>query len=185
MSKATLTQSVLKELLRYDPETGFFRWRERDVNWFVDKPHCRSFNTRWAGKKAGVRATFNGYSRIEIGILGVKYKAHRLAFLYVYGRWPTEILHYDQDGTNNKLSNLSEGTHADNMRNLKKPITNTSGVMGVQSHGPCGRWRVRFRHNGRFVEGGRLFTSFREAVLRLSELRVQYGCHPNHGQEVA
>jgi hypothetical protein len=72
MTDVILTQERLKEVLNYDPETGIFT---RAV-----KRHKYP-----AGEKAGT-VEFNGY--IVIRISGKTYKAHRLAWLYVYGEWP-------------------------------------------------------------------------------------------------
>ena len=71
-----ITQARLKELLTYDPETGYFT---RNVN-------VKGAN---AGERAGT-ITAKGY--IAIGIDRKHYLAHRLAFLYMTGEWPKELV---------------------------------------------------------------------------------------------
>ena len=52
---------------------------------------------------------------IRICIMRVKYLAHRLAWLYVTGSWPSQdIDHIDGDPTNNRFANLREVTHQEN-----------------------------------------------------------------------
>jgi hypothetical protein len=60
------------------------------------------------------------------------YKAHRLAWLYVYGEEPKEdIDHIDGDTSNNRIENLREVAHSTNMKNKHKYVSNTSGTTGV------------------------------------------------------
>jgi len=116
-----MTQDELKQHLHYNPATGVFTWRnnpKRNAQW----------NVMWAGKIAGT-VTERGYSRIRL--LDKGYRAHRLAFLYVYGYMPKEIDHIDGDKLNNRIKNLRSVSHSENMRNAKKYPSNTSGVTGV------------------------------------------------------
>ncbi|HHK4055192.1 TPA: hypothetical protein ACQSSJ_005219, partial [Pseudomonas aeruginosa] len=69
----TLTQERLKELLRYDTETGEFTWL------------ARKGSRALVGSKAGSN---DGQGYIRIAIDGRRYRAHRLAWLYCYGKWP-------------------------------------------------------------------------------------------------
>lgn len=68
---APLTQERLREVLRYYPHTGAWRWRVR---------MGRKMPGSWAG-------TINGTGRRIIGIDGKSYIAARLAILYVTGSW--------------------------------------------------------------------------------------------------
>jgi hypothetical protein len=122
-----LTQEHLKEILQYDKNTGDFFWL---------KP---ASNRAKVGQKAGTMS--HGY--IYIAIDGKKYGAHRLAWLYSYGEITKEIIdHIDGNPSNNCLSNLREATKQQNLHNLKKPITNTSGYKGVHFHKGSSKWRA-------------------------------------------
>ena len=114
-----LTAEELRELLRYDPNTGIFRWKvkQRRVSYGV-------------GDVAGSLDSSSGYHRIRID--GRDYRASRLAWLYVYGRWPTdEIDHKNTIRDDDRLANLREATRGQNNYNTKRFSTNTSGLKGV------------------------------------------------------
>lgn len=98
------TLERLKGLLRYDPMTGLF--------WWTQKPK----NQTQAGSVAGCPITKDGYIRIKIE--GRRYFAHRLAWVYVHGTWPShEIDHKDRNRSNNAITNLREATRRQNNRN--------------------------------------------------------------------
>lgn len=135
-----LTQERLKELLHYDPETGIFKWKFRDnvrANW----------NTRYAGTVAGC---LDHYGHTVTSIDDVKYRASRLAWLYVTGEWPeNEVDHWDLDKSNNRFHNLREASHGQNAHNRPKPSTNTSGFKGASLHKPTQKWMAQIRADGR------------------------------------
>lgn len=111
-----ITQVELKNLLRYDPETGVFYH-------LTDRKRAKK------GSIAGTRHS-QGYIQIRIG-LGTAFLAHRLAWLYVYGHTPTEIDHINRNKTDNRLVNLRSVTRDENLRNTKVRSDNASGVKGV------------------------------------------------------
>jgi hypothetical protein len=99
----------------------------------------------------------------EIGVRKGIYKAHRLAWLYVYGRWPDgEIDHINGDGCDNRIANLREATPAENNYNRVRRIDNTSGIKGVSWNKRSGQWLVHVGFGGRIVHGG-LFDTIEEA----------------------
>ena len=139
-----LTQERLKELLHYDPDTGVFTWR---VN-------LRRKNVK--GTVAG-GARRDGYGRIGIG--GKRYLSHRLAWLYVYGVWPKNLIdHKDRNQRNNAISNLRDVTHKENSENT----TDTSEHRGVSWCRGARRWQARIQHFGKQVYLG-LFNTVEEA----------------------
>ena len=125
---AELTQQRLQELLDYDPETGVFVWR-------------KSPRSGWEGKQAG-SVHSKGYVHIRID--GKGYKAHRLAWLYVHGDWPSgEIDHINRVKTDNRMSNLRDVDGSVNAMNRKVRSTNASGVSGVRQRSDNGKWSVK------------------------------------------
>ena len=126
-NKKPLTQEYLKSILDYNSDTGIFTWK-------VNKSKRAK-----VGNIAGWE--YNGYREIEIN--NKKYKAHRLAWLYVNGKIPKNLIdHIDGDRSNNKISNLREATHQENSENYKIPKTNKSGVKNVSWYKNLNKWVV-------------------------------------------
>ena len=60
------------------------------------------------------------------------YKAHRLAWFYVYGEWPKDMIdHKNGIPWDNSINNLREADKVLNGINREKPRNNTSGYKGV------------------------------------------------------
>jgi len=142
-----LTQKGLKEVLNYDSGTGVFLW-------------VVSTRRKPAGERAG-SARADGYRSIGLG--GVRYLEHRLAFLYVYGRWPSGHLdHINGDTSDNRIDNLRECTPWENLQNRAASRKSTTGLLGVSFHKLRQKWRATIGLQGRQVHLG-LFTSKEEA----------------------
>ena len=131
----TLTQSLLKEALNYNPDTGIFTWKLK-------------FNKHiQIGSTAGSRTT-DGY--ISIRLFGANFLAHRLAFLYMTGKFPhknLEIDHKDRIKHHNWWSNLRAKSHQCNIRNTGNLKNNTSGVKGVIFVFGADKWRASIKIN--------------------------------------
>lgn len=129
-----LTQSRLKELLDYNPDTG-------DFVWLVSRGMTK------AGNIAGALDS-RGY--LKIGIEYKRYVAHRLVWFYLYGIWPEkQIDHINGNREDNRIDNLREATHAQNQRNRRLAHSNSkSGIMGVWWVKPNNKWVVSLTVNG-------------------------------------
>jgi hypothetical protein len=129
MNKTDLTAARLQELLHYNPDTGIFTWRvARNQKAIV-------------GSEAGHKEA-KGYRSICID--GKDFKAHRLAWLYVHGRWPkAQIDHRNRVKDANWILNLREATNAENQMNTKTRSDNTSGIRGVYFDKNAGKWRAQ------------------------------------------
>lgn len=130
-----LTQKKLNQLLYYDPLTGMFMWYER-------KNGCRppTYNAVAGSPSTG------GY--IQIVIVGKSYKASRLAWFYMTGKWPKhEVDHIKKPVSNNAWANLREATHQQNGKNLVKGKDSTSGYKGVSWHKGTQKWRAKITAN--------------------------------------
>lgn len=139
VSNFTLTQDELKSRFHYDPATGLFtRLAAYGVR-------------RKTGAIAGSKRP-DGYVHIYVGKKVLM--AHRLAWLYVHGRWPEEFLdHINGDKSDNRIDNLREATRHENMQNLAISARNTSGQMGV-SKSRNGMWRAAITAGGKRLNLG-------------------------------
>lgn len=141
-----LTVERVREALDYDPETGVFTWRKKIARKVV------------VGKIAGNIVDARGYRKIMID--GGRHYAHRLAFLYMTGDWPSEYVdHADGDPSNNAWANLREATRSQNMHNVGILATNTSGAKGVSWNKREKCWRAYIRCDGKQLQLGS-FASF-------------------------
>jgi hypothetical protein len=79
---------------------------------------------------------------------GELYMAHRLAWLYVTGRMPSDqIDHINGLKDDNRWNNLREATNKENSENLKQYSNNKTGFRGVHFHKPSGKWVARVTHH--------------------------------------
>lgn len=156
------SRSVLMEWLEYIPETGYFYWR---------KSPCH--NTP-VGSIAGT-VTADRYWRIKFQ--GKRYLAHRLAWLFYYGNWPSEPLdHIDTRGTNNRIANLRLATPRLNAENKRFPAaTNQCGYLGVCAVG--NRFKAGIGSRGRRLHLG-TFDSAEEAheAYVFAKRQLHEGC---------
>ena len=157
----------LKSRLIYNAETGVFTWLLRPIESGRRRRHSLSWNTRYAGKPAG-RTALNGY--VVILVDKRWYLAHRLAWMFEYGRWPKEdIDHINRDRADNRIANLRGATRTQNNGNTKLHRHNTSGVKGVCWATREKRWLAQVQFNGKCKSGGR-FKSFDEACAARRKL---------------
>jgi hypothetical protein len=156
-----LTQTVLRELLHYDPETGVLTWRQRDRKWFPSLNAFAAWNARYAGKPTG-QSRRRGYCKVSI--FDRSYSIHRIAWLHETGEWPSaEIDHINRDPGDNRWINLRLATRVENMRNAKDR-SNKSGFKGVYRNGK--RWIAQINLNGRPTHLGRFLTPEGASLMR-------------------
>ncbi len=118
-----LTLERLKSLLSYDPLSGLFT-RIAPVRGVQVGSVAGSL-------KKGAKGNGGGY--IVVNIDYRHYYAHRLAWLYVHGSWPSDdIDHADGNRANNKLKNLRAVDRSFNIFNqLNVRSDNKLGLTGV------------------------------------------------------
>lgn len=155
-----LTQDLLKSLLNYDPDTGVFTWL------------VQRRGTAKAGTTAG---SINGCGYIHIRVNIKMYPAHRLAWLYVYGVWPSKGLdHINRVRTDNRIANLREATDGENKQNCSLHRNNSSGIKGVGRN--QGKWRARISVDDRQIYLGR-YTTIEDAIAARKAAEVKYHTH--------
>lgn len=141
-----ITQDQLRNELAYDPETGVFTR-------LIARPR------QPLGAVAG---TLDESGRVRICVNGKIYRAHRLAWLYIYGVMPVgDLDHIDGNPSNNAISNLRVGSRAQNMQNQRHARSDcVSGLLGVSVRGA--KFRAEIRAGGRRLNLG-TFCSAEEA----------------------
>lgn len=153
-----INQTQLKERFLYDFLTGRF----------TRLPCSRK------GRNSSLTGCVNNKGYTCIKILGKSYKAHLLAFLYMTGAFPTEVVdHIDGNPSNNAWSNLRECTLSQNQMNARLSKINTSGFKGVSLHKPTQKWMVTVRVNGKNVNFG-IYKDIELADLVATETRNKY-----------
>lgn len=178
-----LTQEILKELIHYNPDTGIFTWKPRSIKWFKSLREFNRWNNRYSNTSAGnlhkSKDTGTAYNIIRINYKA--YKAHRLAFLYMVGTFPTEeVDHEDGNGINNKFANLRLVNHIDNSKNRRKRTNNTSGVNGVHFCRTKLKYIPSISYKGERITLG-AFNNFEKAIKVRKEAEIKYNYHKNHG----
>ena len=156
-----LTQEKLRALLKYDANTGVFRWRVRPSSQVA------------VGSVAGNTSHQRGYRIIVIG--RQRYLAHRLAWLHVTGAMPLdEIDHIDGDTDNNSFHNLRECSRTQNAQNTRRDVGLTSRFPGVNWDAARGKWAAKIRVGdgkriflGRFDDESEAYTAYVAAKDKL------------------
>lgn len=130
--KEGLTHDRVRELLHYDQETGVFTWRAKAARQTI------------VGSVAGC---ITGAGYIVIRIDGNLHYAHRLAWLWQKGCHPESLLdHINRDKTDNRILNLREANHQENMWN--------SSSTGFYWRKRRSKWHARICSNGRVINLG-------------------------------
>lgn len=133
-----LTLKRLREVLDYDPKTGFFTWLVA----LSDRTPV--------GSRAGTVRT-DGYRQIRID--GKFYRASRLAWFVTRGVWPENTIdHENRDRDDNRWKNLRTATVIQNAGNQAGRPNTRSGYKGVHWFQETRKWSARLaaKHLGYF-----------------------------------
>lgn len=130
-----ITQDFLKFHFKYNPETGIFTR--------LTRPSTRVH----IGDVAGC-LTPDGY--LKIGLDGKRYLSHRLAWLYMTGKFPKYFIdHINMDRSDNRFINLREATQGQNYANSRCRSHSKIGLKGVTTNGA--RWQAQIRKDKRRI----------------------------------
>lgn len=151
-----ITQERLHELLDYDPLTGLFCWRSASGN----------RKTGWFGGSVNKA----GYLRIFID--GKLQYAHRLAWLYIHGRFPIDqVDHINLVKSDNRIINLREVTCKQNQEN--KIHSSTQGAVLIKS---TMKFAARVKHHGKMLSFG-CYDQIEDAAKVAKQARVKLFTH--------
>ncbi|SCB30271.1 HNH endonuclease [Rhizobium lusitanum] len=148
--RTDLDAERLRELVNYDPSPGIFT--------------RKSAPNKYARYKVGdVAGSLSAKGYIRICVDGNVYPAHRLAWLYMMGEWPSDqIDHKDLNKSNNAWDNLRLATNGQNKANSPVYKTTKSGLKGAYWEGNrkgTKNWSARIRHDGRLRHIGYFYTA--------------------------
>lgn len=148
------TPERVREVFRYDPDTGDFSRRRRGRG-----PLPRP-GTKWRA----------------MALDGQSHQVTYLIWLYVFSRTPSGTIdHINTDASDNRMANLREIPFAGNVQNQRRAHRqNRSGVLGVE-HIESGRWRARINVGGRYLHLG-VFDTKDEASAAYHAAKRQH--HP-------
>lgn len=131
--------------LNYDPLTGVWT-------------RIKSYTNRTKPGDRADRVSKRKQPHYTVAVLGKQYTAHRLAWFYMTGTWPENLVdHKDNDATNNCWSNLRLADKAQNAWNIPAHRDSSSGVKGVYWDGRRKRWIATIftrgvkKHLGSFI----------------------------------
>jgi hypothetical protein len=180
---------TLRQILRYEPETGKLYWLERPRSLFRTDHSHRGWNTRWAGKEAFTASNPKGYRQADV--LGFHTCAHRVAWAVHFGEWPTDTIDHINGVTNdNRIANLRVCSASENATEAarrrarngvtvrRRQSTGTTCTFGVhldRSKKKC--WRVAFRVNGKLARFGSYETQAEAELVSAKVRREVLGEH--------
>jgi len=160
MSKVLVDRELLdrvRECLNYDPDTGVFTWIKIEAK-----------NRRPLGSVAG---SLDSYGHLSIKIDGRRYLAHRLAWLYMTGEWPEDMIdHRNRIKTDNRWENLRLCDNGQNKMNCGVQRNNKLGVRCVHQK-PNGSFIVSIKANGKTHQ--KTLKTLDEAAHYANQLRQQ------------
>lgn len=159
-----ITQSRLKQLVLYDKSTGIFTCA-------VPRGNMN------AGDRCGNRNKKDGYIRLIVD--GSSYLAHRLAWLYEFGKWPDGVIdHIDHNTSNNKIDNLRDVSRSENLHNqIKKQRGNVIVTsIGVHFNNKYKKFVARIKVSGKQIHLGN-FDDEESASIAYLNAKKKY--HPS------
>jgi len=158
-----LTQAKLKQLLHYDHETGVFTWRQ----------------SRGRIKAGDIAQSKGKYGHRTVKINGKNMQLHRLAWLYMYGKFPDNMIdHINGISWDNRIVNLRDVTNTINQQNQKKAHVNSkSGLIGASWNRQNKAWKAQITHNGKCLYLGLYHTAqlAHDAYLK-AKRELHVGC---------
>ena len=154
MATPGLTQEELKEWLDYNPETGAFSRK------------------KYASKKYGC-GTIDEHGYMQISVKHKVYRAHRLAWLWVYGKFPEKIIdHINGNKLDNRICNLRDVCKSVNGLNVNK-------YKGFHKH--QNKFRSRIKVFGKTIDLGVFDTPEQARNAYLAEKQKHIGV--SHGNQ--
>lgn len=177
----------LQSLISYDPETGSMVWLPRDPSYFKTYRGYAIWTSKYEGREVGcVHTLKSGYTFRVFSLQGFgkgssRMSCHRAAWAIHTGEEPpAKIDHINQDATDNRWSNLRDGTSSVNEQNMYMRKDNTSGYPGVSWSKQRQKWEAHVGYRGKKINLG-LFDCVIAAAIAAKQKRKELGFSDVHG----
>jgi len=179
MDKPT-DKGILCDAFHYDRETGDIYRRAPRASWFKRRQDFLTYKKRWMHKKVGHESQSTGY--LYTHFFGNRYAVHRLAWFLGRQVWPEgEIDHINGIRSDNRWDNLRDVTKAENARNKRLSVRNTSGLQGVRWFEARSKWEAYISNPTGVREHLGTYGSLLDACCARKSKEGAYGYHVNHG----
>jgi len=156
------------EFVQYNSDSGVFIYKKKTNN----RVHI-----------GDIVGSYSGVGYLAFQFKKKKIYLHRLAWLLYYGEEPDGFIdHINGVRDDNRIENLRVVSKLENHKNMKKPNTNTSGVIGVHWDKSKNRWIAKIKVEQKSYNLGH-FVEFSDAVNARKNAEVLYGFHTNHGRD--
>ena len=151
--RALPQQDKLREMFDYDPDTGILLNKRLK---------------RRAGFILGGNNSTKKHRAVKVG--DYVFTQQRIIWMWVYGKDPGSLLvdHIDQNGLNNRLSNLRLVTRRQNRQNSKLNSNNSTGYRGVYK--TRGRYQAKLMMPKGLTKHVGMFDTAEEAYEALTKL---------------
>lgn len=155
----------LNKLFCYDPKTGILTNKIKRSSRAI---------------KGAISGKVNDQGYLCVCVDRVCVRVHRLVFAMYYGKWPKQqIDHSNGNRSDNRIENLREATHSQNLQNTKKRENNTSGVHGVHWSKRAKKWQVQIEHQRKRIYIG-IFENLTDATFARKEAEKKYHAEYSH-----
>lgn len=113
-----LETNLILESLHYDKDTGNFFWKKSRGNM----------------KSGSLAGSLDGHGYICIQIGRRPHRAHNLAWMFHYGKWPEQCIdHINRNRSDNRICNLRDISFKDNIKN--SPRSKSGEIDSIQIGG--------------------------------------------------
>jgi hypothetical protein len=181
-----ITPELLRQLLRYEPDTGKLFWLPRTRESFASARAFKTWNSRFCGREAFTHVGSDGYRRGKI--FGNLHLAHRIVWILSNSEIPKkmDIDHVSGVRGDNRLKNLRLASRSQNRANTCVSASSTSGIKGVHWHKATQKWAAVIRVSGKQKHLGFFFKISEAEAAYLAaaeEYQGQFAYHnrKNHG----
>lgn len=179
-----LSIEYLDECFLADFANGTLTWKVRPLSHFKKEVTCRIWNTKYSGTVAGnIYTRKSGYQSYQVGIQDISYLVHRIIFALYYKKWPScDIGHINGNPLDNRISNLEDIEHSENMKFTKLKKQNKSGVNGVYWSEKRSRWVLNTVRGALARPYLTQHISLFEIACARKSYELDCGMHLGHGQ---